>query len=76
MNRFLLALVACAAISPGVAQASLITQTNASGDVSGFTVSATDLVNLGSSSLRSATRSHAPMHGNAGDVGYHHFTKL
>ena len=47
-----------------------ITQNNATGVASGFTVSATDLVNQGSSTLTSATRSHAPMHGNVGDTGY------
>ncbi|MEI6607150.1 MAG: invasin domain 3-containing protein, partial [Verrucomicrobiota bacterium] len=49
--------------------ASSISQTNATGAMAGFTVSATDLVNQGQATLSSATRSHAPLHGTAGDFG-------
>ena len=48
--------------------ASSISQTNATG-ASGFSVSATDLVNQGQATLSSATRSHAPMHSTSGDFG-------
>ena len=50
-----------------IAQAtSSIIQANATGAMGGFSVSATDLVNQGRTTLSSATRTHVPLHGNVG----------
>jgi hypothetical protein len=48
---------------------SSIIQANATGAMGGFSASATDLVNQGQATLSSATRSHVPLHGQAGDFG-------
>ena len=63
-----LAALAVAYVSTPAARAA-ITQNNATGAASGFTVSATDLVNQGRSTLTSATRSHKPEHSTSGDFG-------
>jgi len=53
-----------------IAQAtSSIIQANSTGAMGGFIVSATDLVNQGQATLSTATRSHVPLHGQAGDFG-------
>ena len=46
-----------------------ITQSDSTGDASGFSVNASDLVNQGQTTLTSATRSHVPLHSTAGDFG-------
>ena len=48
---------------------SSISQTNATGAMGGFGVSATDLVNQGQTTLTSATRSKAPLHSLTTDFG-------
>ena len=63
-----LAALGIAFVSTPAARAA-ISQSNATGVASGFTVSATDLVNQGRTTLTSATRSHKPEHSTSGDFG-------
>ena len=70
MKRLMLTLAAVAVVFGGLPAAqAAITQADSTGDASGFSVSASDLVNQGQATLSSATRSHVPEHSTSGDFG-------